>query len=203
MSEHNICPNCQTENPKTEVFCTSCFTPLEHQTQSIHQKNQVNSTTSQSNESNQTTMCSNAICGAEISKNDIVCPYCSETQILEKSETQNVSTIDNNATILVARKRVYLEFSGQEHLVNQSFIFGRDVEQSPFANYFYPDYANVSRSHAEIIYAKDGRVSIKDLGSANGTFINEQQLEKHEIRLLNHQDMIRLASDFIIKVIEK
>ncbi len=39
----------------------------------------------------------------------------------------------------------------------------------------------VSRHHAKI-YTKDGKVVIKDLGSANGTFVNGIRVEEAELR---------------------
>lgn len=186
MNHFTICPSCQTQNPITELFCTACFTPLDHQHQPIksaESKNQPN---------DEMTTCCRQSCGAEISQNDVECPYCGESQTSQ--------VIDSNATVLVSSKKFSLEFAGQRHQVKETFIFGRDSK--PFADCFYPDYSNVSRRHAEIIYAQDGRISIKDLDSANGTFVNEQQLEPQKLCLLKHQDIIRLASDFIIHVIE-
>lgn len=40
--------------------------------------------------------------------------------------------------------------------------------------------ATISRRHAEIV-VNDGTVTIKDLGAANGTFVNNQRIEKKQL----------------------
>lgn len=50
----------------------------------------------------------------------------------------------------------------------------------------------VSRRHASII-RRDGSLSIMDLGSHNGTFLNGQRLTPNQLRLLRDGDDIRLG----------
>lgn len=50
----------------------------------------------------------------------------------------------------------------------------------------------VSRRHAAIIH-KDGSLSVMDMGSANGTFLNGQQLVPNQARVLRDGDDIRVG----------
>ena len=52
----------------------------------------------------------------------------------------------------------------------------------------------VSRLHLSIQYSgKHNTISISDLNSANGTFVNGQRLHPHEVRVLRHGDELRLG----------
>lgn len=53
-------------------------------------------------------------------------------------------------------------------------------------------WLGVSRLHAKILYS-DGQFYLKDLGSTNGTWLNQMRLEPYEIVPLNHHDVIRLG----------
>jgi pSer/pThr/pTyr-binding forkhead associated (FHA) protein len=64
----------------------------------------------------------------------------------------------------------------------------------------------VSRKHAKLT-AKDNRVMIQDLGSANGTFLNNQRLEPLLDYRLNHGDVLKLGQlelqvNFVVKPYE-
>jgi pSer/pThr/pTyr-binding forkhead associated (FHA) protein len=50
----------------------------------------------------------------------------------------------------------------------------------------------VSRKHARII-ARNSRVTITDLGSYNGTYLNGGKLEPDKVYRLNHGDHLRLG----------
>ncbi len=56
----------------------------------------------------------------------------------------------------------------------------------------------ISRVHCKITFAQ-GRYYLTDMDSANGTFINQQRLEKYQMVQLNNGDYLKLAnSDFIV-----
>ena len=42
--------------------------------------------------------------------------------------------------------------------------------------------AGVSRAHARLFHHEDGRVTVSDLGSTNGTFVNGEKVEEKELR---------------------
>lgn len=71
------------------------------------------------------------------------------------------------------------------NLSNSTFVIGRNPE----AVQLVLESANVSRTHLEI-NAMDHEYSIKDLGSKNGSLLNEQVLVPYKIYSLKDQDRI-------------
>jgi len=61
---------------------------------------------------------------------------------------------------------------------------------------FLPDRA-VSRQHAIIHCADDGKWTIEDLGSSNKTYLNDKAIRRAEIK---HGDCLRIT-DFIIEIV--
>ena len=55
------------------------------------------------------------------------------------------------------------------------------------------DHYTVSRRHAEITCA-NGCYLLRDLGSRNGTFLNDQRLEPYSVHILNSNDKIRIGT---------
>ena len=55
--------------------------------------------------------------------------------------------------------------------------------------YLLIDHPSVSRRHAEIAYA-NGQYVLRDLGSANGTFVNDTRLEANSAHILKSGDQI-------------
>lgn len=77
------------------------------------------------------------------------------------------------------------------------FIIGRvsegqsilpDVDLEPFEGF----EAGVSRLHARL-YVSDEEISLTDLGSSNGTRLNNKPLLPKEKHSLKHKDLIRLG----------
>ncbi|HPD14451.1 MAG TPA: GAF domain-containing protein [Planctomycetota bacterium] len=54
-----------------------------------------------------------------------------------------------------------------------------------------------SRQHAEVFSVGD-MFFIRDLGSRNGTYLNDERLKKHEEALLRVGDLVRIGSTFIV-----
>jgi hypothetical protein len=63
------------------------------------------------------------------------------------------------------------------------------------------DDPSVSRMHCSISLRSDGSVIVADLGSANGTLVNEVPLKPDEARILNKGDVISVG-DFKLTVTE-
>jgi ABC transport system ATP-binding/permease protein len=72
-------------------------------------------------------------------------------------------------------------------LVQERLIVARDPDAEILI-----DHPEVSRRHAVLIREDDG-YTLEDLGSANGTFINDRRLEPGERVLLQRGDRIRFA----------
>jgi NADPH-dependent 2,4-dienoyl-CoA reductase/sulfur reductase-like enzyme/pSer/pThr/pTyr-binding forkhead associated (FHA) protein len=58
---------------------------------------------------------------------------------------------------------------------------------------FLLDNGSVSRRHAEVSYA-NGQYILRDVGSANGTFVNGNRLDPGSTRLLKHNDRLRFGN---------
>ncbi|MGH2496474.1 MAG: FAD-dependent oxidoreductase [Ktedonobacteraceae bacterium] len=80
------------------------------------------------------------------------------------------------------------DISGETPLSQTKVIsIGRQV-----GAYFLIDNGSVSRRHAEISYA-NGQYVLRDLGSANGTLVNDKRLESGSTHLLKHNDRLRFG----------
>src|SRR6201986_599627 len=75
-----------------------------------------------------------------------------------------------------------------------SVILGRDPAQSLVAAAF-SQYDNVSRRHATVAVDDGGRATIRDEGSTNGTFVNNERVRPGDEVRLGDGDQIRLAPD--------
>ncbi len=64
-----------------------------------------------------------------------------------------------------------------------------DVDLSPYQAYTL----GVSRLHAQIRRHQTGLITIMDLGSSNGTYLNGQKLPPHEAIPLSHGDVVALG----------
>lgn len=72
----------------------------------------------------------------------------------------------------------------------KKFLLGRDKSVEIMI-----DDANISRQHAQIT-VDDDKIFIKDLGSRNGTFVNDEAIGGNEIELAK-EDMIKLGSTIL------
>jgi hypothetical protein len=76
-------------------------------------------------------------------------------------------------------------------------ILGRkDSDTAPFVdvdfNAYFARERGVSRAHAAL-YLIQNSVSIVDLGSSNGTFLNGKTLAPHQPRVIRDEDEVRLG----------
>jgi NADPH-dependent 2,4-dienoyl-CoA reductase/sulfur reductase-like enzyme len=70
----------------------------------------------------------------------------------------------------------------------QALTIGREPGATLFINHYI-----VSRRHAVIMYA-NGTYLLRDLGSRNGTFLNEKRLEPFSVHILHPHDKIRIGT---------
>jgi pSer/pThr/pTyr-binding forkhead associated (FHA) protein len=71
-------------------------------------------------------------------------------------------------------------------------------EDSPLARKL-AEYPNVSRRHAEISVS-GASVTVTDLESANGTFVNDRRIDPGSPAPAQAGDRLRLASDLVILI---
>src|SRR5690606_5924343 len=80
---------------------------------------------------------------------------------------------------------------GQTTEVSSHLCIGRDYSFSPLAHELMP-YTHVSRKHAEIMVYGDG-VWVRDLGSRNGTYVNDEEVPKGQAYLIDGDSIVRFG----------
>jgi len=82
--------------------------------------------------------------------------------------------------------------SGNKWMIDDEIIIGREKD----CDIVIPE-RQVSRYHAKLILKDDSTVDLQDLGSKNGTFINEERITK--AKKINDGDLIKIAliQDFL------
>ncbi|QQS54189.1 MAG: FHA domain-containing protein [Candidatus Competibacteraceae bacterium] len=118
-------------------------------------------------------------CEAMLPSNRAACPYCGES--------------------LRAGPCITMEWPWGARLLDGELILGRDPDASPLAGQVQ-GYDNLSRRHARLCPAAEG-LWVEDLGSTNGTFVNETRLIPYQPFLLAESGRLRLAKDFVATVI--
>lgn len=123
-------------------------------------------------------------CAAVISASDTTCPYCGAALQPEH---------DGPAiTVIVA--------GAEEELpANTTLNIGRDRSFSAFADAL-TELDHISGRHAQIEF-RDGDVWITDLGSTNGTFVDDRQVAPGRPERVNQGASLRLASDVMLEVV--
>jgi diguanylate cyclase (GGDEF)-like protein len=76
-------------------------------------------------------------------------------------------------------------------LTMNEMTMGRD----PSADISVAD-PSISRKHAKVVKA-DGKILLSDLGSANGTFVNDKKLEAGKTVTLAKEDMIKMGNSIL------
>jgi len=88
--------------------------------------------------------------------------------------------------------RAVLEWPwGQSTELSNHLNIGRDYSFSPLARELTP-YTHVSRKHAEMLVYGDG-VWVRDLGSRNGTFVNNEEVPKGQAYLIDSDAILRFG----------
>ena len=102
--------------------------------------------------------------------------------VLEVTETPSAAAVESSEELLVIEG----PFAGRR-LAADGLVLGRSVA-GPGG---MPDDPELSRRHARVGRDADGRLTIEDLGSANGTFVNGVQVHAPEV--LNVGDVVRIG----------
>ncbi|GAB1420439.1 hypothetical protein MASR2M15_05370 [Anaerolineales bacterium] len=121
----------------------------------------------------------------------------------KKTKRLDDSLLDNGVLDKHAILPWMLEFRviGTPHVikapVSQTLLLGRiDGEQEIYPEVDLTQFGGrdtgVSRRHA-IIIAKDNRVTLEDLGSSNGSFVNDERVKPNESRRIYDGDTIQLG----------
>jgi len=83
---------------------------------------------------------------------------------------------------------------GEEIILTGELRIGREPPASAaMASKLEREYVNVSRRHAEFIF-NDNILMVRDLGSLNGTFVNDQPIKANQLVTLANGDRVRFAA---------
>lgn len=176
-----VCPSCGERNAATSMLCTRCAVslisvPISDPSTAIIQEGRSKV------EGDDGLSCPN--CGALNSREAQICETCS-------------SRLSKGEDCCVARGFA-IEWPWSTVVVSNYLAVGRDPEFSPVAEEL-EKYDRVSRRHAEFRIG-DGCLFLKDVGSSNGTFVNERRLFPHEEVEVRIDTVIRFASQLTVKI---
>ena len=146
------------------------------------------------------TMCE--LCMVDISAVNPTDPDAPAPKPSDAPEPAAEAASDPSAT-KVEQKRKLLYFETPDGKVSFSVgsgaVLGREMEGKDCLG----SYQTVSRRHACLLYSnEDDAWTIEDLGSTNGTWVNERPLEKEEKRPIKEGDTVALSRSCILKVRE-
>jgi two-component system, cell cycle response regulator len=125
-------------------------------------------------------------------------PVTTTSAIAEKAEPTKTRAVDGKtiadlkeesktnppAMVIITGKPL-----GKYFLINkQTMVLGRELT----ADICIPE-TSISRKHSEFTITENGVIA-KDLGSTNGTFINDKKLEPHVPQILGDGDLIRCGN---------
>lgn len=150
-------------------------------------------------------------CGKSNQKHELLCYSCgqlldrtrseSETQAL--AETNDLTMSDDfygqDTTLELKVRDTGAIFTIQPQNCEHEVIVGRSTPGSAMVpdvdlGDADGDHYGVSRLHLTVRYqARYNTLSVLDLGSANGTYVNGQRLHPHEVRVLRNGDELRLG----------
>jgi FHA domain-containing protein len=149
-------------------------------------------------------------CGVKVQQEDLICFRCG-ANLPHAPEPDEVPTPTISQKFITADlKPVQREISGVVLRITfptgnvdipagTSVLLGRDPAESLVAAAF-ARFDNVSRRHATVEVDDSGHAIIRDEGSTNGTFVNEDRVVPGtDVRIVDG-DRIRLAADVTGKV---
>ena len=175
------CPNCAVRVQPEDLICFRCGANLPHMDAADDDLPTPTVSQKYMSRDDQST-CPN--CGARIEDPaDLVCLECREP--LPGTGGRRISPV-----VL----RIAFPTGNVEVPAGTTLLLGRDPAQSLVAAAF-ARFDNVSRRHATVTVDDSGRATIRDEGSTNGTFVNEERLLAGvEVRLVD-ADRVRLGAD--------
>ena len=117
-------------------------------------------------------------------------PDGSQPQVNEPGADSIAAGEENNLGSQPVRAQIQWPWGQLSDLVDILQV-GRDYAVSPFARELTP-YTHVSRRHAELLVHGDG-IWIRDLGSRNGTFVNNEEVPRGQAFLIDSDAIVRFG----------
>jgi len=144
-------------------------------------------------------------CGVKVHQEDLICFRCGanlpHVPELDELPTPTISQKFITSDLRPAQRgisgavlRITFPTGNVDIPAGTSVLLGRDPAESLVAAAF-ARFDNVSRRHATIEVDDSGHATIRDEGSTNGTFVNEDRVVPGtDVRIVDG-DRIRLAAD--------
>lgn len=161
-----VCPRCGHQTGATSKFCSNCGTPL-----------RPGATPERASETTSTI----SISGLEAYDSETT----GQTQLpsLSPEAQAAVDALPVGSALLVVRRGPN---SGSRFLLDSELT---TAGRHPNSDIFLDD-VTVSRRHVEFRRGQDGRFSVADVGSLNGTYVNRERIDSV---LLNNGDEVQIG----------
>ena len=196
MALVRICPNCSASNPPGMGHLTcNCGYPLDNvdptpegAAEETVLDGNINATETHPLEITNTPATINTIstCDHVFDKTiDPVCPYCPPADL----------TASSNLPLA----RIDWPW-GETETIGGTLTVGREPPATArLAARLESQYGSVSRRHAEFVW-ENGHLSLRDMNSTNGTFVNDQRIAPQQLISLAEGDRVRFAAKLEIRV---
>ncbi len=117
-----------------------------------------------------------------------------ESQVMFVTHHRDTSKLRRNQQIYLSMRTGILSIQ-----VKQEVTLGRVENNGGSTSFvdlstFGAEQSGISREHAKLIVNDSGQIYIMDLGSTNGTYVNEEQLNPSISYPLDNGDVLRLGS---------
>ncbi len=155
-------------------------------------------------------------CGKMNRREDVFCYQCG--QILEEDDsqfaTQTFTATDDlyrddffgsDSILIMEIRHIDRYFELRPQTSSHEIVIGRSTGNSAMVPdidlaEFGAEDLGVSRLHLALKYDGESEaIQVHDLGSSNGTFLNGQRLNPTEVRVLRHNDELRLGR-FVMRI---
>ena len=149
-------------------------------------------------------------CGKKNQNQELICYSCGSLLVTGAGDLQTQQFdggpdalpsddhFDENCALILTARNANAHFDIRPQDSQRELILGRKTNStmSPDIDLTDADATRlgVSRLHLSLRYDPQYKtISVVDTGSANGTFINGQRVHPHEVRVLRHNDELRLG----------
>jgi hypothetical protein len=199
MADVRKCPKCGTLNPPEKKKCEKCSCRLEMVTTEEARSSEDN-ISSGSNCASATgsdvKRCPNPICRHANSLDRTYCVYCNSPLDLPGLCGDPGRKIRGPKK--KGRQRFVLSFPWAQIEIEDELRLGRLPAFSCLADRLAV-YGDISGKHA-VIRVSELDVVIIDVGSSNGTFVNDRRVPEYQEIHIENDDTIRFANSLIVKV---
>ncbi len=188
------CPGCRKQNLAVAFDCVSCGFVLDNVdpavpvdiADAVSDSGKADIPPDAPAKNDQLLICPKPDCGQANPAGSVTCLYCN--QVLPRlNECKSACEL-------------VIEWPWGIETIEGKMVIGREAPAAPdLAARLESQYRNVSRQHGYLLRRQDALV-LCDLGSVNGSFVNEVRIEAHQEIILKTGDRIRFASHLVATV---